>query len=41
MQFDKLIPGQLGEYDISPLDATITCNMKINQLRKLVEYQCL
>lgn len=30
MQFDKLIPGQLGEYDISPLDVTITCNMKID-----------
>lgn len=39
MQFDRLARYQLDEYDISPLDVIITCDMNVDQFGKFIEDQ--
>ena len=39
MQFDRLVRCQSGEYDMSPADVTVTCNMDVDQFGKFVENQ--
>jgi hypothetical protein len=39
VQFDRLARYQLDEYDISPLDVIITCDMNVDQFGEFIEDQ--